>query len=261
MSTKKSISDIVKESLPQVNPEVPKQNPFAGKHVHFCIPCYGGQIMEPCFTSFLRFILMAQQVGLQWSLDTMVNESLIPRGRNNLVSKMLFNKASTHLMFIDADIRFQPESIFWLLQADKDVIAGLYPMKKIPTQYVVNGVPGALCEGPLEEVATIGTGFMMVKRKALEDMIEKYPQTKYVDDIGIGKQFEPHMYALFDGMIDENGHYLSEDWTFCKRWRDMGGKVWAHKAILLNHAGFYEFKGDTSLLGVTTENGQPPGNA
>ena len=84
------------------------QPDWSKMHVHFGIPCYGGQITEPCFTSFLRFILMASKMGLQWSLDTMVNESLVTRARNNLMAKMMTNKAATHFMFIDADIRFQP---------------------------------------------------------------------------------------------------------------------------------------------------------
>ena len=92
---------------------------FSKCHVHFGIPCYGGQITEPCFTSFLRFILMASKTGLQWSLDTMVNESLVTRARNNLMAKMMTNTAATHFMFIDADIRFQPESIFQMLSTDK----------------------------------------------------------------------------------------------------------------------------------------------
>jgi hypothetical protein len=212
-------------------------------HVHFSIPCYGGQITEPCFNSFIRFVLKAKEVGLDWTLDTMVNESLIPRGRNNLVSKMLYNKAATHLMFIDADIRFQPEHIFRLLQADKDLVGGLYPMKTLPVRYVVNHLNGGAVEGDLTEILTLGTGFMMVKRQCLEKMIEAYPKTKYVDSIGIGKQYEPYMYALFDTEIDAAGHYLSEDWTFCFRWRAIGGQIWADRKIVLNHSGHFEYPG------------------
>ena len=62
---------------------------FRKNHLHIGIPCYGGMVSEPTMTSFLRFILMAQQVGLNWSLDTMVNESLVTRARNNLMAKMM----------------------------------------------------------------------------------------------------------------------------------------------------------------------------
>lgn len=221
---------------------------FSKVHIHFGIPCYGGQITEPCFTSFLRFILMASRMGLQWSLDTMVNESLVTRARNNLMAKMMTNTAATHFMFIDADIRFQPESIFQMIAADKDVIGGLYPKKALPIQYVINVQPGTQIINDLFEVDTMGTGFMMFKRHVYEQLIKAHPETKYIDDVGLGKQFEPNMYSIFDTMIDERGHYLSEDWTFCRRWQKLGGKIYAHSKVLLNHSGHYEFAGDLDVL-------------
>jgi hypothetical protein len=221
---------------------------FTKVHIHFGIPCYGGMITEPCMTSFLRFILMASRSGLQWSLDTMVNESLVTRARNNLMAKMMTNKAATHFMFIDADIRFQPESIFQMLATDKDVIGGLYPKKALPISYVINVKPGTVIQNDIFPVDTMGTGFMMFKRHVYEKLCAAHPETKYVDDVGLGKQYEPTMYAIFDCEIDERGHYLSEDWTFCRRWAKLGGEIYAHAKVLLNHSGHYEFAGDLSVL-------------
>ena len=79
------------------------------QHIHFCLPMYGGQCNEATFISMIKFCIIAQKVGLNYSIDTMVNESLIPRGRNNLVSKMLFNKEATHLFWIDVDLGFDPD--------------------------------------------------------------------------------------------------------------------------------------------------------
>jgi hypothetical protein len=221
---------------------------FTKVHVHFGIPCYGGQITEPCFTSFLRFILMASRSGLQWSLDTMVNESLVTRARNNLMAKMMTNTAATHFMFIDADIRFQPEAVFMMLAADKDVIGGLYPKKALPVQYVINVKPGTVIQNDIFPVDTMGTGFMMFKRHVYEKLCAAHPECKYVDDVGLGKQYEPTMFSIFDTEIDEKGHYLSEDWTFCRRWARLGGEIYAHAKVLLNHSGHYEFAGDLSVL-------------
>ena len=221
---------------------------YSNVHIHFCLPCYAGQMTEATFSSFVRFILMAKERGLNWSLDTMVNESLITRGRNNLAAKMLYNKHATHLMFIDSDIRFRPEDIFKLIDADKDIIGGLYPVKSYPIRYVVNGLKDPVVEGAVEEVRHIGTGFMLIKRHVIEEMIKAHPESKFKDSIGIGQQYEPFMYALFETTIDADGHYMSEDWYFCDKWRAMGGKIYAHKEILLNHAGFHEFKGDLGAI-------------
>jgi len=221
---------------------------FSKLHIHIGIPCYGGMCSEPTMTSLLRFILMAQRSGLNWSLDTMVNESLITRGRNNLMAKMMTNDKATHFMFIDADIRFQPESIFQMLAYDKDVIGGLYPKKSIPSNYVINLLPQTKIQGDIFTVDTMGTGFLIYKRSVYERLIAAHPETKYVDDVGLGKQYEPMMYAIFDTAIDEKGHYLSEDWLFCRRWQAIGGEIWAHSKTLLNHIGHYEYLGDLNKM-------------
>jgi len=225
---------------------------FSKIHLHFGIPCYGGMISEPTMTSFLRFSLLAAQAGLNWSLDTMVNESLITRGRNNLMAKMMTNQQATHFMFIDADIRFQPESILQMLAYDKEVIGGLYPKKSLPINYVINLKPQVTVQGDIYTVDTMGTGFLLFKRQVYEKLIAAHPETKYVDDIGLGKQYEPMMYAIFDCEIDHRGHYLSEDWTFCRRWQALGGEIWAHSKTLLNHIGHYEFQGDIAKLDIQT---------
>ena len=223
---------------------------FKKVHLHIGIPCYGGMVSEPTMTSFLRFTLLAQQAGLNWSLDTMVNESLVTRARNNLMAKMMTNTAATHFMFIDADIRFQPESILQMLAYDKDVIGGLYPKKALPVSYVINLKPQTKIQGDIFTVDTMGTGFLMFKRGVYEQLIAAHPETKYVDDVGLGKQYEPMMYSIFDCKIDEKGHYLSEDWLFCRRWSALGGDIWAHSKVLLNHVGHYEYAGDLDKLKI-----------
>jgi hypothetical protein len=191
---------------------------------------------------------MASQVGLNWSLDTMVNESLVTRARNNLMAKMMTNASATHFMFIDADIRFQPESIFQMIACDKDVIGGLYPKKALPVNYVINLQAQTKIQGDIFTVDTMGTGFLLFKKHVYEKLIQAHPETKYVDDVGLGKQYEPMMYAIFDVAIDQKGHYLSEDWLFCRRWAAIGGEIWAHGKVLLNHVGHYEFQGDLSKM-------------
>jgi hypothetical protein len=94
----------------------------------------------------------------------------------------------------------------------------------------------------------MGTGFLMFKREVYEKLCSVHPECKYVDDVGLGKQYEPTMYSIFDVAIDEKGHYLSEDWLFCRRWSKIGGEIWAHGKVLLNHIGHYEFVGDLAKM-------------
>ena len=226
----------------------PEYYDFSKVHLHIAMPCYGGMISEPTMVSFIKFVLIAQRAGLQWSLDTMVNESLVTRARNNLAAKMMENKEATHFMFIDADIRFEPESILHLMACDKDVIGGLYPKKSLPPNYVINLDKETFVQGDLFTVDTMGTGFLMFKRHVYEKLCDAHPECKYVDDVNMGKKYEPFMYSIFDTVIDNNGHYLSEDWTFCRRWKALGGEIWAHGKVLLNHVGHYEYQGDLNLM-------------
>jgi hypothetical protein len=218
------------------------------QHIHFCLPMYGGNCNEATFIAMIKFGIIAGKMGLNYSIDTMVNESLITRGRNNLVAKFLYNQAATHLMFIDVDLGFDPEAIIRLLLANQDVVGGVYPMKRIPIRYVINTVPNPVTMGDLVEVSTLGTGFMMVKRHVIEQLINLHPELKYRDNIGIGAQYEPLMYGLFDTMIDKDDNYLSEDWTFCYLWRMAGGKVFADTGIKLDHTGYHKYEGDVEEL-------------
>ena len=210
--------------------------------VHICMPCYGGMLTESTFMSYIKWSNTCRQLGIDWTIETMTNESLISRARNTLVAKFLNNPDSTHLMFVDADIGWEPWHLLVLLNAQKDVIGGLYPMKTLPIKWVVNGFDGAETseDGNLQEVSKTGTGFMLVKRDVFEKL-NAHPATKpFKNDIGLPKELDPHMKTYYDTAVRE-GRYYSEDWTFCENWRDLGGKVWVDKRVLLKHTGTYVF--------------------
>ena len=209
--------------------------------VHICMPCYGGMLTESTFMSYIKWANTCRQLGIDWTMETMTNESLIIRARNTLTSKFLHNKDSTHLMFIDADIGWEPWHLLVMLNRDVDVIGGLYPMKSLPVKWCVNGFEGAE-EGTdgLQEVSKTGTGFMLIKRGVFEKL-NAHPATKpFMNDIGLPPELNPHMKTYFDTAVRENRYY-SEDWTFCENWRDLGGKVWVDKRVLLKHTGTYVF--------------------
>ena len=211
--------------------------------VHICMPCYGGMLSEQTFMSFIKWSNACRQLGIDWTVETMTNESLISRARNTLTSKFLHTKESTHLMFIDADIGWEPWHLLVLLDRRVDVIGGLYPMKSLPVKWCVNGIPGQE-DGVdnLVEVTKTGTGFLLIKREVFEKL-DAHPAVKpFTNDIGLPVELNPYMKTYFDTAVRE-GRYYSEDWTFCENWRDLGGKVYIDKRILLKHVGTYIFDG------------------
>ena len=210
--------------------------------VHICMPCYGGQLTESTFMSFIKWGNTCRQLGIDWTVETMTNESLISRARNTLTAKFLNTEGSTHLMFIDADIGWEPWHLLALLNADKDVIGGLYPMKSLPVKWCVNGIPGADENDPsgLVEVTKTGTGFLLMKRHVFEKL-NQHPAVKpFTNDIGLDPALNVHMKTYFDTAVRE-GRYYSEDWTFCENWRDLGNQIFVDKRVLLKHTGTYVF--------------------
>jgi len=263
------------------------------KHIFIATPCYGGQIGEPYFRSMMRFAILCNKYDIKYTISTLANESLITRGRNTLNSFFMENKEATHLFFIDADIEFNPEDILRMVAYDKPIIVGAYPKKAVnwnsiieaaredvtetaetieghSSNYVVNfdflkdkdgnRTPQVQIVDNLVKLKDAGTGFMCINKSVIQQMFDAMPETKYVNDINVDAKFEPFMYALFDCIIDpESRRYLSEDYTFCRRWQDMGGEVWLDPRTALNHVGHYTFRGNIRKL-FTGKNDKPVTN-
>jgi hypothetical protein len=112
-------------------------------------------------------------------------------------------------MFIDADIGWEPWHLLVLLDAQKDVIGGLYPMKSLPVKWCVNGIPGQVEEPGtnLVEVTKTGTGFLLIKRDVFEKL-NAHPATKpFNNDIGLPVELNPYMKTYFDTAVRENRYY------------------------------------------------------
>lgn len=209
--------------------------------IHFALPCYGGMLTESTFMSFIKFSAAARQLSMEWTIETLVNESLISRGRNTLVAKFMHNPTATHLMFVDADIGWQSWHPLALLDRKVDVIGGMYPMKTLPLKWVVNGLPGNNVDATgLQEVSKAGTGFLLIKREVFVKLREHPAVKKYKNDIALDPVYDQYLCTYFDTAVRE-GRYLSEDWTFCSNYRDLGGKIYIDKRVLLQHSGSYVF--------------------
>lgn len=214
----------------------------------FAFPCYGGNVSFETLNGMINTAVLLTKVGIEFSVRMIASDSLVPRARNSLVGLMMEIPNSTHLMFIDADIGFNPVDIIRLISHDLDVVGGVYPMKTYPLRYAINPLPGRAETGipGVQEVKDLATGFMLIKRSVIERMIEHYPETRYEPDDRIGaRNIEFH--ALFDTSLDD-GKYVSEDFTFCRRWRAIGGKVHIDDTIVLKHLGLHTYMADPNTV-------------
>lgn len=233
-------------------------------------PCYGGMVTHVYMRSIIKLMSYAAARDIELNLGLLAHDSLITRSRNTIVANFLDTPQYTHLLFIDADTGFEPEAVERMLEFNEDLVAGMYPVKVIHWPQVQRKISegiksealpqsglnyvGIPCkDGEREERngfvtgTSAGTGFMLIKRKVIENMAAQYPETKYkaIQTYPLPKSPSQNQYNLFDCMIDpETGTYLSEDFTFCYRWRKMGGKIWLDKQSKLTHIGSYEFEGN-----------------
>ena len=229
-------------------------NELRKMNIFFATPCYGGMVTDQFFLSMFRVSQTFMQHGINFRITTLRNESLITRGRNILTAMFLESDCS-HLMFIDADIEFQADDLLRMMAYDKPIMAAAYPKKALPIQYAINfkfinqEKKQIRIENGAVEVLDASTGFFLVKREVVEKMMQAYPELHYRNDSNIDEKFNKYCYSFFDTIHDpEDNRYLSEDYTFCRRWQKLGGEIWLDPNTKLNHVGTHSFEGDVTNI-------------
>lgn len=240
------------------------------------VPMYGGQCAGMFAKSVADLTAICTNHGIELKSYFLFNESLITRARNYIVDEFMRSDC-THMMFIDSDIGFDPRDVLAMmaLQSDEseyDVLAGPYPKKCISWEkiklavdkgmadedpnvleryvgdYVFNPKAGSgsiRIDVPVE-VSEVGTGFMMTRRSAFEKFVAAYPQYSYKPDHVRTEHFDGtrEIMQYFQAEIDpESKRYLSEDYWFCKKMQEIGGKIYYCPWMRLQHVGSYIFGG------------------
>lgn len=143
----------------------------------------------------------------------------------------------THLLWVDADMAWQPEDVLKLLSYDYDIVNVPGRKKQDAVEFcgtffetnqpwAVDSRTGCI------QMAACGFAFTLMKFSVVQRMIDRYPSLKWYNDVT--KRDE---WALFMEMIGGRGTRLSEDLAFCERWRQMGGDIWFDPSISLAHVG------------------------
>jgi hypothetical protein len=235
---------------------IKKIQALPNSYILIATPCYGGMCYSNYVQSLFGVITTLQQIGVQVEFSLLGGESLISRARNAIVAQFM-SKPYTHLLFLDADLVFEPESVLRLLASNLEFCGAIYPKKAINWQRVkagefniekmsdlnVNRLEG---EEPVAEylkVKHLATGFMCLKKSVIETLIYKHPDRKYRNNVaGYNAQAQDWFYDLFAvGVVD--GEYLSEDYYFCHLAREAGIEIWADIKTKLGHIGQMTFWG------------------
>jgi len=165
----------------------------------------------------------------------MAYDALVQRARNDLV-KLALEEEFDDLIFIDADQEWNPEWINTLLNHDADVVGGTVVKKSDIPAFNIKALAEGLTTGKngLMEVECVGTGFLRLSRKALQDIWDI--SEEYTNE---GKTNR----MVFDIKI-MNGELVSEDNVFCRKWHGLGGKVYIDPTMTCNHIGNKKYMGN-----------------
>lgn len=226
---------------------------------YIATPCYARNLDMGYVVSLTKLFRLFAEKDISYKIQ-FATDSLVTRVRNWMTSEFLKTDC-THLLFIDADITFNPIDVLRLYETDKAIIGGAYPIKSIKwdriksaisagdnpetayTRYcvtfykdVINQTIDVTQPYPVLE---LGTGFLLIKREVFEDMSKNN-----LVEMSFCPMHKDYVTKYWTTGADDQGIELSEDYYFQHLARKMGVETYVLPSINLSHTGFHEFKGD-----------------
>lgn len=192
------------------------------------IPAFEGRINIETVKSLLEEQAAALLAGVEMLTLFIAGGSVITAARDQIVEKFLETDCE-RLVFIDADVSWQPGDLIRLAQHPVPFVGGCYRHKQEPESYPIAWLDKPELWGDpktgLLEVASLPAGFLALDRRVFARLKEAFPQRSYT-------HFGHDLHAYF-----WNWPGASEDGTLCKEWRDLGGQVWLDPELTLTHTG------------------------
>jgi hypothetical protein len=206
--------------------------------VMIAVPAYTGQIPIGMFKSMLHDIIAMRERGWNINCSDVIGGAEIDTIRNAFFAAFLRGDY-THLVMIDSDLMWDAGGIMRLIDAGEDFVAGLYPKRQYPITYPAHLKAGNrfdMTPTGLIEVDAVPGGFVCITRRMAKQMVAKYGHLRYVHS-SLGPAWD-----VF-GKIRDGEERLSEDLSFCKRWRGIGGKIYVVPDLQMGHVGQHVFTG------------------
>lgn len=209
-------------------------------HVMIAIPAYTGVVHMATMRSLMTDTLELIRRGDTFTLVDDIGNALIADSRGVIATKFWESDADC-LVFVDSDVTWEKGALLRLVDHPVDLVAGIYPGRRDPITYPVHYLDKpelwADPETGLLEVKSVPTGFLKLSRACIGKMIEAYPDKHYYT-----AERDKQFYPLFDHVF-EDGYKWGEDFSFCIRWRKIGGQVWIDPEMGMGHVGYKIFQG------------------
>jgi hypothetical protein len=211
-----------------------------GKKLLISTPVMDGKVPTEWMLAFTTTVVDGNKYGVQVGIETFGGCSLIVQARNEIVHNFLFSTDFDYLLCIDADVIWNPEDVFHMLSKidAHGAIFGAYPVKQEEPRFDLrlkseDNKP-IISEGLLQ-LRAAPAGFMMLTRKALMDVYNRYTDLHYTG----GRSYlnkDHKVCSMFNTMIVDD-ELCGEDIAFCFRLVASGCKLWVDPEIELIHVG------------------------
>ncbi len=156
------------------------------------------------------------------TLKTRTHGQSPAKARNIIIQQALLQKCS-HILFIDDDVAFKPDSLIKLLAHEVDIVGGLYLMRNYPHQSIMFDIAldnGACAhhflsdsERGLIKVVATGLGFCLIKTEVFENIPGPYWVTLgelepdgWCDDLAFFKRAREAGYSIHIDLDCPVGH-------------------------------------------------------
>jgi len=230
-------------------------------------PAHGEVFYTPYVDSIFRLHRALPPVG--WTLSfASISYADIAESRNFLLTHFFDKTDASHILFVDVDMGFEPQLVQEMIALNKPVVGAIAPRRAIDLKrlariasegteseqainrahdYVVQTARGrnAGRKKGFIEVDGVGAGVLLIQRGAIDQMLKKMPS---LSDKGAPKHSPlarglDRLIRAFDPITTDIGR-LSEDFSFCHRWRvDCGGEIWASTNRTITHVGLHHYAG------------------
>ena len=223
--------------------------------IYIATPCYDSMRVETTVSLIDTFSALGRS-GVECKFKS-VKTSLVTHGRNLLTCGFL-DSGFDYMLFVDADVEFQPEAVARMLVPKKDIICTPYRVKEEKVKYAVKFKDSndiRIEPFDLVEIDEGPAGLMMIKRVVFERLMDKRPdlkinfdvatRTKMNKEIGAMEDaIDRYMYNFWDTTFGlDTGEWKGEDLSFCALARGAGFKIYANLDSGTTHHGSYGWKG------------------
>lgn len=185
----------------------------------------------------LQATKLLQKEGYEYHVDFHIGNPYVAQARS-IQAACFLDMLYDELFFIDADVVFTGENFMRVLSHDVDLVGGVYPYRfdlaseSVPIANFKDRIP-KIDESGLTETVDLATGFMRIRRHVIEVLTEKHPELETTKCTHSGRPIS----MIFDSGFQSEKTWTGEDYVFCRRWLDTGGKIYADTTVQLGHIG------------------------